>query len=65
MLEQKQDWEPAYRNYHAVASKAIQASNLEKNPAAKQELKKLADSAIMQAQWCKQMIEDAKQSLRK
>ena len=34
------------------------------DPARKEALKQMADQAIMQAQWSKQMIEDAKRELR-
>ena len=63
-LETKDKWEPAYRNYHAVANKAMEQIANEQNAQRKTYLKGIAEKAIMQAQWCKQMIEDQKRQLK-
>lgn len=51
-------WELAYRNFHDVAKKALEQMANCQDPAKKEQLKQLAETAISQAQWSKQMIED-------
>ena len=55
-LEAKDQWEPAYKNFHDVASKALTQMANEKDPVRKKQLQEIANSAITDAQWSKQMI---------
>ena len=64
-LENEDKWEPAYKNFHDVAQRAIQEMNFTTDAARKQYLKDFADRAITDAQWAKQMIEDQKQNLHR
>ena len=56
--EMNSKWELAYRNFHDVAKKALEQMANCQDPAKKEQLKQLAETAISQAQWSKQMIED-------
>lgn len=56
--EMNSKWELAYRNFHDVAKKALEQMANCQDPAKKEQLRQLADTAISQAQWSKQMIED-------
>lgn len=56
--EQQSNWEPAYKNFHEVARKALALMANCQDAARKEQLRQIADNAITQAQWSKQMIED-------
>ena len=51
--EMNSKWELAYRNFHDVAKKALEQMANCQDPARKEQLRQLADTAISQAQWSK------------
>ena len=51
--EMNSKWELAYRNFHDVAKKALEQMANCQDPAKKEQLKQLAETAISQAQWSK------------
>ena len=48
--EMNSKWELAYRNYHDVAKKALEQMANSQDPAKRESLKQMADTAISQAQ---------------
>ena len=51
--EMNSKWELAYRNFHDVAKKALEQMANCQDPAKKEQLRQMADTAISQAQWSK------------
>ena len=47
--EMNSKWELAYRNFHDVAKKALEQMSNCQDPAKREQLKQLADTAISQA----------------
>ena len=57
-FEQNNNWELAYRNYHELAKRCMSLMANCTDATRKQALRQMADTAVTQAQWSKQMIED-------
>ena len=63
-LEEKEQWEGAYKNYHEVEVKAKNMIANQPNSAIKKALEDLQQRASLQSQWCKQMLEDKKRLMQ-